>query len=79
MTKRELQTISAEEHQSRYAARTSGRHIDDARGRARLVSTVRSVFPCLRSGVHKQTGSRDHGPSAKQNQNQNQNQPLPPP
>ena len=51
---------------------------DQGRERRSLrVTALCSAFPCLRSGVHSQTGAKDHGPGASQNQNQNQN--LPPP
>ena len=79
MTKRERQTGNAEDQWSMCAARSMGRHKDDARGRARQLPAVRSAFPCLRLGVHRQIGARDHGPGASQNQNQAPTPPHPSP
>ena len=44
------------------------------------MQALQSAFPCLRSGVHNQTGARDHGPGARQTKpNQTQPSKGPPP
>ena len=58
-------------------AHSTGGQRDEVRKDTRESRCYKTAFPCLRSGVHSQTGARDHGLGASQTK-PNQTPPPPP-